>query len=245
MNHFSILSYVFIPLLLRTITTEQHIRFTDPVLVKPQAKPYIMADELTTTKLNAESHLLLDQPLLRLPHEVARKNFKTVQKHVERENKDVLSALKATANASLAGQNPSRTIASLETMITRMQGLKRKMEHLHGEEKALHQASRKRILHLQDLYEIPSLADVKYDEWSRVRLNRLLVDYLLRCGYGESAKALAREKGIEELVDVEVFVQCHRVEESLRRRSTQECLAWCAEHRPMMKKLDVRAVPLR
>lgn len=123
-----------------------------------------------------------------------------------------------------------------------MQGLKRKMEGLHGEEKALHQASRKRIQHLQDLYEIPSLADVKYDEWSRVRLNRLLVDYLLRCGYGESARALAREKGIEELVDVEVFVQCHRVEESLRRRSTQECLAWCAEHRPMMKKLDVRAI---
>lgn len=124
-----------------------------------------------------------------------------------------------------------------------MQGLKRKMESLYSEEKALHQASRKRIQHLQNLYEIPSLADVKYDEWSRVRLNRLLVDYLLRCGYGESARALAREKGIEELVDLEVFVQCHRVEESLRRRSTQECLAWCAEHRPMMKKLDVRAVP--
>ena len=120
-----------------------------------------------------------------------------------------------------------------------MQGLKRKMEALHSEEKMLHQASRRRIQHLQDLYEIPSLADVKYDEWSRVRLNRLLVDYLLRCGYGESARALAREKGIEELVDLDVFVQCHRIEESLRKRNPQECLAWCAEHRPMMKKLDV------
>ena len=28
-----------------------------------------------------------------------------------------------------------------------------------------------------------SLVDVKYDEWSRVRLSRLLVDYLLREGY--------------------------------------------------------------
>ena len=130
-------------------------------------------------------------------------------------------------------------------MITRMQGLKRKMESLHGEEKALHQASRKRIAHLQDLYEIPSLADVKYDEWSRVRLNRLLVDYLLRFGYGDSARALAKEKGIEELVDVDVFVQCHRIEESLRQGSTHECLSWCVEHRPMMKKLDVRAVFLR
>lgn len=120
-----------------------------------------------------------------------------------------------------------------------MQGLKRKMESLREEERVLQQHSRKRILHLQDLYEIPSLADVKYEEWSRIRLDRLLVDYLLRSGYGNSAMALAREKGIEDLVDLDVFVQCHAIEESLRRRSTAECLAWCAEHRPLMKKSNV------
>lgn len=213
--------------------------------------------ELTTTKLNPESHLILvrrpllsqspilrfaliqDQPLLRLPHEIARKNFKTVQKNVEREKDVILSSLKSTANASLAGQDANASIASLDTMISRMQGLKRKMESLREEERVLQQHSRKRILHLQDLYEIPSLADVKYEEWSRVRLDRLLVDYLLRSGYGNSAMALAREKGIEDLVDLDVFVQCHAIEESLRKRSTAECLAWCAEHRPLMKKFNV------
>ena len=114
------------------------------------------------------------------------------------------------------------------------------MENLHEQEKVLHQHSRRRIQHLQDLYEIPSLADVKYEEWSRVRLNRLLVDYLLRCGYGDSALALAKEKGIEDLVDLDIFMQCHTIEESLRRRSTAECLAWCADHRPLMKKTNVR-----
>lgn len=218
-----------------------------------------MAAELTTTKLNAESHLLLvgeqhptinprslpchqDQPLLRLPHELARKNFKTVQKNVERENKEVVLALKEAANASMVNQNPDAILNSLDSMISRMQGLKSKMGSLHDEGRVLHQHSRKRIKHLQDLYEIPSLADVKYDEWSRIRLNRLLVDYLLRCGYGESAKALAQEKGIEELVDLDVFVQCHLIEKSLRRGSTAECLAWCTEHRPLMKKLDVSRV---
>ncbi|MCJ1256648.1 GID complex subunit containing RING finger motif [Lignoscripta atroalba] len=195
-----------------------------------------MAAELTTTKLNAESHLLLDQPLLRLPYELSRRNFKTVQKNFEREREVVLSSLKSTANASLAGQDHSQTLNSLDNMISRMQGLKRKMEVLHEEEQVLHQHSRRRIQHLQDLYEIPSLADVKYDEWSRIRLNRLLVDYLLRSGYGESARALAREKDIEELVDLDVFVQCHKISESLRKRSTQECLAWCAEHKPLMRK---------
>lgn len=156
----------------------------------------------------------------------------------------MLSSLKSTANAAFVEQDSVPTLASLDTMISRMQGLKRKMETIHAEEKILHQHSRKRLQHLQDLYEIPSLADVKYEEWSRVRLNRLLVDYLLRSGYGESARALAREKGIEELVDLDVFVQCHKIKESLRRRNTQECLAWCVENRPMMRKINVRLFKL-
>ncbi|MCJ1361510.1 GID complex subunit containing RING finger motif [Acarospora aff. strigata] len=194
--------------------------------------------EITTTKLNAESHLLLDQPLLRLPHELARKNFKTVQKHIEHERESVLATLRSTANASLAGTPATPTLASLDSMIHRMSSLKRKLESLAGEEMLIQRQTRRRIRHLQDLYDIPSLADVKYDEWSRVRLNRLLVDYLLRSGYGESAGALAREKGIEELVDLEVFVQCHRVESSLRGGRTAEALAWCGEHRMMMKKIS-------
>ncbi|KAL8824784.1 MAG: hypothetical protein Q9191_004822 [Dirinaria sp. TL-2023a] len=194
--------------------------------------------ELTTTKLNAENHLLLDQPLLRLPYEVSRKNFKTAQKLVEREKETILTALPTTASMSNQGLDVNQTLASLDTMINRMQGLKRKLEGLHEEEKVLNQQSRKRIQHLQELYEIPSLADVKYEKWSRVRLDRLLVDYLLRSGYSESAIALAEEKGINELVDLDVFVQCYAVEQSLRRRSTAECLAWCLENRPALKKMN-------
>ncbi|KAL8734904.1 MAG: hypothetical protein Q9166_001256 [cf. Caloplaca sp. 2 TL-2023] len=195
--------------------------------------------ELTTTKLNPESHLLLDQPLLRLPIELSRKNFKLAVVHVEHDKKHLLSALKTTANDSLSGKkDPSETLQSLDTMIIRMKNLKRKMEGFHEEEKVTHRQTRQRLEYLHNLYQIPGLADVNYDEWSRIRLNRLLVDYLLRNGYGESARALAKEKGIEDLVDVDVFVQCHRVEESLRRGSTQECLAWCAEHRELMRKTN-------
>lgn len=123
-------------------------------------------------------------------------------------------------------------------MITRMQGLKRKMETLHDEEKSLQQASRKRLQHLQDLYHIPSLADVKYDEWSRIRLNRLLVEYLVRNGYSDSAKLLAKEKGIEDLVDLEVHARCYSISQRLRKKSLDECLAWCNEHKVMMRKID-------
>lgn len=125
-------------------------------------------------------------------------------------------------------------------MIKRMQGLKRKMETLHDEEKTLHQASRKRLQHLQDLHEIPGLTDVKYDQWSRIRLNRLLVEYLTRQGYSESAKALAKHKGIEDLVDLDVFARCHKIALSLKERRLDDCLNWCLEHKAVTKKFDVR-----
>ncbi|KAL4942855.1 hypothetical protein BDV06DRAFT_221791 [Aspergillus oleicola] len=196
-----------------------------------------MAAELTSTKLNAENHLLLDQPLLRLPHELARRNLKSVQRIVEREKEYVLPALKDAAKGSMSNnQTPDQTLATLDAMISRMQGLKRKMENLHQEEKKIHQQSRKRIQHLDQLYQIPSLTDVKYDQWSRVRLDRLVVDHMLRSGYTESAQQLAQEKNIEELVDLNVFVQCQRIAASLRHGETKDALQWCSENKAALKK---------
>ncbi|KAJ5855695.1 uncharacterized protein N7529_009639 [Penicillium soppii] len=202
--------------------------------------------ELASNKLNPESHIILDQPLLRLPHELARRNFKTVQRAVEREKEYVIPTLKETANASLSNtQTPDQTLAALDAMISRMQGLKRKMEGLQEEEKKIHNQSRKRIQHLETLHKIPSLADVKYDQWSRVRLDRLLVDHMLRSGYSDSAQKLAKERGIEDLVDLGVFTQCQRVVESLRKRETKEALQWCGENKAALKKSQVSSSQFR
>ncbi|GAB7347791.1 hypothetical protein MBLNU459_g5332t1 [Dothideomycetes sp. NU459] len=199
--------------------------------------------ELTTLKLIPDQHLLLDQPLLRLPYELARKNFKQAQRHVEKASADTLSSLQsattaAAAAAASASASPDATLASLDAMIAKAQTLKRKLEALHAEEETLHRSQRARIQHLQQLHEIPSLADVKYDEWSKVRLDRMLVDYLLRRGYTDSAAQLAKEKGIEELVDVDAFMACGAIEESLRSGRTAECLSWCGENKQALKKIN-------
>ncbi|KAI9830983.1 MAG: GID complex subunit containing RING finger motif [Phylliscum demangeonii] len=195
--------------------------------------------ELTTIKLNPDSHLLLDQSILRLPLELMRKNFRLCQRAVEREREQVMATLRTTANESMSGaRTPHETLGALDGMMQRMQGLKRKLESLRHEEQTIHGHTRSRIQHLQDLYDIPSLADVKYEAWSRVRLDRLLVDYLLRSGFEESAGALAREKGIEPLVDLEVFRVCNRLQDSLRHGRTHECLAWCAENKPGLRKMN-------
>ncbi|KAI9679106.1 MAG: GID complex subunit containing RING finger motif [Trizodia sp. TS-e1964] len=185
-----------------------------------------------------EGHFILDQPLLRLPHELARKNFKSAQLAVERLREPSLATIHAAANSSISGGSAAQTLATLDIMITRIQGLKRKIESLAGEEAVLHRQSKKRIQHLGDLYKVPSFIGKQYDEWSRIRLHRLIADYLLRSGYGGTARTLAEEKNIEELVDLNVFVQCHRIQESLLAGKTQECLAWCADNKQALKKIN-------
>ncbi|KAF2114836.1 CTLH/CRA C-terminal to lish motif domain-containing protein [Lophiotrema nucula] len=194
--------------------------------------------ELTTTKLNAESHLLLDQPLLRMPYELSRRTFKNAQRYLEHSTKELTTSLSATTKQATKSSDPSQTLESIDSMISKMTTLKRKLETLQEEERKLNKSHKARIRHLQDLFEVKSLVDVKYDEWSRIRLARLLVDYLLREGYSESAAHLAASKGISDLVDVDAFIACHKIEHSLREgHRTAEALAWCKEHQQNLKKV--------
>lgn len=177
--------------------------------------------------------------MLRLPHEMLRKTFKTSQKHFEREQTQAMSAL-GDAAAAAAAATPEESLRALDGVIARMQGYKRKVEVLREEETVLHGHVGKRIAHLQDLYDVSSLDDAGYDRWSRVRLDRLMVDFLLRTGCGATAAALARDKAIEALVDVDVFMGCRRIEQALRAESTAECLAWCQENKLALRKQKVR-----
>lgn len=193
-----------------------------------------MAEQFSSTKLEPDAHLLLDQPLLRVPHELLRKNLKSAQRQIEIANKSITSAVQTNPT-----QSPADTLASLDATLAKAQSLKRKLEALQAEEKALQRQQKARIEHLEHLHEIPNLADVKYDAWSHVRLDRLLVDYMLRQGYTESARELAKEKGIVDLADVAVFEACGKIESSLREGRTQECLAWCGENKQALKKINV------
>lgn len=178
-----------------------------------------------------------DQPLLRMPYELSRRNFKNAQRVIEHSSANITTSLAATTKAASKSASPNATLESLDSVINKMQTLKRKLEGLHEEEMRIHKSAKARLRHLQDLYDVNSLVDVKYDEWSRTRLSRLLVDYLLREGYSESAAHLAQSKGITDLVDVDAFVACHRIERSLREgMSTTLALDWCKEHSKELKK---------
>lgn len=148
--------------------------------------------------------------------------------------------MKDAATGSLNGRNsPDDVLKNLDTMLTKMRGLKRKLSTYADEEARLFQQIDARFLHLEELSEMHSVEDVKYEAWSRLRLDRLLIDYLLRHGYSASATSLADQREMRDLVDIDTFRTMNNIRKSLEAASVTEALAWCTDNKKELRKMDV------
>ncbi|KAK6929262.1 CTLH/CRA C-terminal to LisH motif domain [Dillenia turbinata] len=87
------------------------------------------------------------------------------------------------------------------------------------------------VSRLQESADAENLA-----EWNKTRLNRVLVDYMLRMSYYDTAMKLAETSNIRDLVDIDVFQEARRVIEALQSRDVAPALAWCAENKSRLKK---------
>lgn len=74
--------------------------------------------------------------------------------------------------------------------------------------------------------------------WEKLRLDRALVDYMLREGMYDTAEKLASSQGIQEIIDIDIFRESRVVIEALRRRDCTEGLRWCAENKRRLQKVQ-------
>ncbi|KAF4950617.1 hypothetical protein FGADI_8097 [Fusarium gaditjirri] len=192
-----------------------------------------------SSQIKHNEHLLLDQPLLRLPSELLRKNFRTAHFTIEKDTAALKTLLKDSATAAVSGRASQQDVLrNIDAMVSRMRGLKRKLNASAAEEARLHTQTAARISHLDELYKMDTVEDVKYETWSRKRLDRLLADYLLRHGYNDTAKELAEQRGITDLVDIDTFVAASRIRDSLLKQSVVEALAWCTDNKKELRKME-------
>ncbi len=158
---------------------------------------------------------------------------------MEKDSIAVKNLLKETANGSLNGKaSPQDVVKNLDQMLVKMRGLKRKLTAAAEEEDRLYRQMDSRVAHFRELADLNTVDDVKYEAWSRQRLDRLLVDYMLRHGYDSSATALADERGMRDLVDVETFVVMSKIRKSLEGGSVQDALSWCNENKKELRKMQ-------
>lgn len=159
---------------------------------------------------------------------------------MERDSQQVRNLLRDTASASLDGRaTPDDVLKNLDTALNRLRATRKKLAACAAEEARLYRQVDARLAHLSELASMHTVDDVKYEAWSRRRLDRLVVDYLLRHGYNASATALADEKNMRDLVEIETFVQMSRIQEALRNGSVTEALAWCNDNKKELRKLEV------
>ncbi|GAB2276686.1 hypothetical protein Dimus_011402 [Dionaea muscipula] len=173
--------------------------------------------------------LKLEHQFLRVPFEHYKKTIRSDHRLFEKEVSAVISGVSEVADS--ADSMPSDEAANhLTSLVSRLQGLKRKLEEGNRTENLQAQRCRARLDHLES-------ADADdMSEWNNTRLKRILVDYMLRMSYYESAIKLSETGNLQDFVDIEVFHEAKRVIEALHNKEVAPALAWCSENKSRLKK---------
>ncbi|KAL7408908.1 CTLH/CRA C-terminal to lish motif domain-containing protein [Mrakia frigida] len=193
----------------------------------------------TSTKLTREHLLLLEDQVLKTPLELLRRSFRTSQRSIEKDFialNGLIGELKKSNGEGEEGGAGAGAGGKLDGGIERIKGLKRKLSDLLPSP-SHPSAMRPRLEHLSKVDEMGSMMDQGFEEYSEKRLLRYIVDYLIRTGRHEEAKGLAKSRGIEDLVDIDLFLELQRIEKSIQAGSCSDALAWCGENRGTLKKM--------
>ncbi|XP_020573271.1 macrophage erythroblast attacher, partial [Phalaenopsis equestris] len=190
------------------------------------------AFQTPTTLVHTVESVKLEHQFLRVPLEHLKKTIRANHRFAEKEVAAVLSGVADAVDRDDISREEA--VSHLTSLVSRLQGLKRKLEDGFASEDLQAQRCRARLEHLEGI-DADSL-----DEWSSTRLKRVLVDYMLRMSYYESAKMLAESSNIEDLVDIDVFIEAKRVIISLQNKEVGPALMWCAENKSRLKKFKSR-----
>jgi macrophage erythroblast attacher len=73
-------------------------------------------------------------------------------------------------------------------------------------------------------------------EYFEKRLNLLLIDFMLRNDYLETAKAFVKCQNLQEFSDYDLFSESLRIQEALRKKDLRIALDWCKTHKSKLQK---------
>lgn len=146
----------------------------------------------------------------------------------------------STESSQLDPDQRQAVLKSVESMLSRMKGLKRKLVDLEKQTESANSIVKTRLDHLAAVP--PTLEHASYPAWAKKRLSHHLVDYMLRASppLKESARVLAKEERVEDLVDTELWDEMAKVETALSEKKLDQVLSWVGENRTALKKLKAR-----
>ncbi|KAE8628878.1 hypothetical protein XENTR_v10000269 [Xenopus tropicalis] len=204
-----------------------------------------------------------EYPTLKVPYETLNKRFRAAQKNIDRETSHVTMVVAELEKTLSSCSAVDSVVSLLDGVVEKLSVLKRKaviqphshipspstmeskvpesitpqwnkaVESIQAEDESA-KLCKRRIEHLKE-HSNDQVAAINM--WKKKRMDRMMVEHLLRCGYYNTAVKLARQSGIEDLVNIEMFLTAKEVEESLERQETMTCLAWCHDNKSRLRKM--------
>lgn len=144
----------------------------------------------------------------------------------------ILQIVKLSSKQNPTTQNVHAAVAS---MLQRLQALRQEARNAGALEETFLAALRSRLDHVK--LGIHASTKAEQQVWCRARLDRILVDFLLREGHYKTADQLAKEGGVAGLVNSDLFEGSRQVEIGLRQHSCTAALEWCRANRARLVKL--------
>lgn len=206
-----------------------------------------------TNNANISDIKAIEHPTLKVPYEILNKKFRVAQKNLDRSVSHVTNSindLERGLTMQVDGEDGTTkksggTIESitglLAGVIDKLNSMKRKSSESINDELESAAVCKKRLEHLKDYCNKANSRDamdvIAVKEWKKKRLDRMLVEHLLRCGYYDTAIQLGTKSGISDLTNIDLFIVSRSVEESLRNRETSKCLDWCYDNKSKLRKI--------
>lgn len=136
---------------------------------------------------------IIDAPLLKVPFESLKRAAKERKALVD-EAGEALASLITSSSSSAGAASKEQQLQQIDQLVSCLQGLKRKLSDVSQQEAGDALRCKARLEHLQQL-GAPGKGSVV--AWNKQRLDRLLVDHMLRSGNQASAGMLVWTRGLQ------------------------------------------------
>jgi len=184
----------------------------------------------------------LEHPTLKVPYEVLNKKFRAGQKTVDREVSHIQTSIAELEKSLFKTPVEVDQICNLiGATVEKLQTMKRKVEEAINDELDAAQNCKRRVEHLKVGAVGASAGEgsaIGYSLWKKTRVERFLVDHLLRSGhYNTAQKIVEQNPELGELTNLDIFLVARNVEQSLAQQQTQAALAWIHDHKSKLRKI--------
>ncbi|XP_074598943.1 E3 ubiquitin-protein transferase Katazuke [Brevipalpus obovatus] len=182
----------------------------------------------------------LEHQTLKVPYEILNKKFRGAQKNIDREVSHVQNCVNDLEKVVLRQGPEPATVGAITDLLSgvveKLTVLKRKAKESIQDELEAAKCCKRRLDHLRE-YCDSNGNETSVNQWKKRRLDRMLVEHFLRCGYYDTAIKLAVHSNIEHLTNIDLFLTSRQVEESLLRKETATCLNWCHDYKSKLRKI--------